>query len=395
MKLEFDLAKTLLLQKKKRQIQTLRLKTAVFGIFLACFGLFLGASLIVGYHKTFVRAILAFSAHITVKPVEGYLNAFDATDLETILNAEARALPLDYSRFLLWEGLIPTEEGFQAVAIKGVEFAKLKTIYEFVYEEDPVLATPDAPSVYLGKNLLLQKPKIAMGRLPILFLRDQKLTQDFFAVKGSFQSGIEPYDSEFVFMDLKVLYDRIVQHSEEPVLGFEIRLKNFSDIETLTRHLRAQLGGDYQVIPWDEVNFSLLDGLKLEKTTFACIGFCILLVAALNIFGFNLMFFLQNKESFRILLLLGYAARRLRFLLRSISLALAVGSALLAAVGAWIVTVILNAGDGLTLEWAGWPEIQVLAEWNWGFVAAFFLGACALSVFTSEMAARSILRGKK
>lgn len=282
----------------EKRLQTVRLRTAFWGIFLACLGLFLGAALMGGYHQTFENAILNFNAHIIIKQSDGYLSPFQTQQLQTALQDLNSAYPHEQTPFLYWEGLLATGDGMQSVILKGIDLSKLKELYPFDFSDTQSLAETNTPQAYVGKNLLKQNLKMHAGSFNILHLQAGQLRSQNLILAGTFQTGIEPYDSEFVLMDLQVLHDHFISDAEKPVLGFEIRLKDSHQIQKLAQELRLQFGDVYEIKTWDELNFSLLDGLKLEKTTFSAVGVCILLIACLNIFGFNLMFFCKTVRTF-------------------------------------------------------------------------------------------------
>lgn len=392
MKLELDLAKTFLRGVQEKRLQSVRLRTAFGGIFLACLGLFLGGALMGGYHQTFEKAILDFNAHIIVKQTDGYLSQFQTQPLQTELTSLQAAYPLDFTPFLYWEGLVATGDGMQSVVLKGVEWPKLKTLYPFQFKEETPDALSAAPQAYIGKNLQLQNLKAKNGRFAILHLREGQLKTQSMTLAGTFQTGIEPYDSEFILLDLSVLHQQLVQDEADPVLGFEIRMHDLAQIDLLADELRRAFGDVYEIKTWDELNFSLLDGLKLEKTTFSAVGVCILLIACLNIFGFNLMFFLQNREAFAVLSHLGYANARIRKLLMGISLFVGLSASAAACLLAGLVTLYLNIGPGLILNFKDLPPVMVIAVWNWVLVGLFFVTTILVCLFSSYVASKSLLK---
>jgi len=392
MKLELDLARVFLWRAGKTRVQSLRLKTAFAGIFLACFGLFLGTALIGGYHQSFENAILNFNAHVIVKPVDGYFSPMQTEQVRGALKDLGKDYDFVASEFLYWEALLMTENGLQALVLKGIDFTKRTQLYPFTYET----LTPSLPNVadgvFIGKNLFAKQPKMVGNQVSVLHLQGSLLKTEPLLVSGTFQTGVEPYDSEFILLDLAVLQNTIVKQEPKPVLGFEIRLHDFVKIHEFAAVLQSILPQDNTVVTWDELNYSLLDGLKLEKTTFTCVGLCILLIACLNVFGFNIMFFLQNRESFRILLLLGYSFSRMRWLFRGISVCVAFAAALAACAMAFFIVLFLNYGPGITFELNQSFVVRIFAQWNWFWIGLFFLGTLVLCWMVAALSMRLILR---
>lgn len=387
---ELELAKRFLFSSRQKNIRSVRLKTAFFGIFLACFGLFLGAMIIAGYHQTFQKAILDFNAHIIVKKYTEALLAEDQQHVSELLQNYQKTFPHVSSGFDFAEALVVTDEGMQAVVFKGIDFHVRKELYPFDYEEKSSFENQNG--VYMGRNLFRQGLRLVGKSMSFLVQDGEQIKRKLFPLQGSFQTGVEPYDSEFVLIDLQQLAKSFRKNQPPSLLGYEIKLQNFADIPKLTLQLKQDLGADFEVIAWDDLNFSLIEGLRLEKTTFMTVGFCVLLIASLNIFGFNLMFFLQNREQFQILATLGYSKKRMRrlFTLLSVFVALLASGLALLLTGA--IALYLIKGPGLVLDWQGMPEIRVRAVWEWFWVMGFLLGTVVLCYFTSTLAARVILK---
>lgn len=393
MKLEFEIAKTVLKDNSEKRIHNLRFRSAFLGILFAALGLFLGSAFMGGYHKTFKSAILNFNAHITIKRAEGYLTESDIQKINATLAENKKQFSFISTPFLYWESLVLTQEGMQACVLKGIDFSKIEQIYPFVFQkiENSHL---EKPKVYVGYNLFQKLSDNLKNDFKVSFLKNQKFKQQNFDLEATFQTGIEPYDSEFILMDLDTLQNHIVQEEKPLVLGYEIRLENIENIELLAQKLREEWPWPITIQTWDEINSSLLHGLQLEKITFMAVGFCILSIACLNIFGFNLMVFLQNKQTFRVLYYMGLSQKRLRTLFICMSVFVGLSASILGYILAFFIVYVINSQNGFQIHVPGLPPLVLWGVWDAMTPVLFLSITIIMSLLASLTAMRSIFKNQ-
>jgi lipoprotein-releasing system permease protein len=114
-----------------------------------------------------------------------------------------------------------------------------------------------------------------------------------FRVAGTFFSGMYEYDQKYVYVTLPALQSFLSLGDE--VNGIEVKVSDMDDTGSIVAALQAQLGPDYLVQDWKEINRSLFASLKLEKVVMFIILTIIILVASLSIV-LNLIMVVVEKQ---------------------------------------------------------------------------------------------------
>jgi lipoprotein-releasing system permease protein len=124
-----------------------------------------------------------------------------------------------------------------------------------------------------------------------------------FAVTGFFESGMYEYDSSLAFIKLDAA-QRLLRIPGR-VHGIDLRLDDLYRAETLAADLRKEMGSNFQVVSWGEMNRNLFSALKLEKTVMFIILALIVLVAAFNIASSLIMMVIEKTKDIAILKAMG------------------------------------------------------------------------------------------
>jgi lipoprotein-releasing system permease protein len=131
---------------------------------------------------------------------------------------------------------------------------------------------------------------------PIPFNRDYR-------VAGIFYTGMYEYDLKYVYVSLDSLQEFLDRG--DAVDGIELRIEHPDDTDSIVDTLSEQLGPNYRVQDWKELNRSLFSALKLEKIVmFAVLGI-VILVAAFAIMGNLIMTVVEKAREIGLLKTLG------------------------------------------------------------------------------------------
>ena len=120
---------------------------------------------------------------------------------------------------------------------------------------------------------------------PIPFNRDYR-------VAGKFFTGMYEYDLKYVYVTLESLQEFLDRG--DAVDGIEIRVANPYDTDAVVAQFQAELGPNYRVQDWKELNRSLFSALKLEKIAMFLVLGIVILVASFAILG-NLAMMVAEK----------------------------------------------------------------------------------------------------
>lgn len=131
---------------------------------------------------------------------------------------------------------------------------------------------------------------------PIPFNRD-------FRVAGVFHSGYYEYDYQLVYVTLEALQSFL--DLDDQIDGFEVRVDRLDDVAAVATRMAAQLGPDFRVQSYQEINKSLFSALKVEKIGMFLIVGLIMLVAGFAIVGNLYMVVVQKAREISLLKAVG------------------------------------------------------------------------------------------
>lgn len=388
----FYLVKRLLKGGKITGFRFFTVPVATGGIFLACCFVVVGLGVLAGYQKVYRDAVLNFSSHIIVFRDTG-LTVRDRQDLEFFLNHSKIAH--EFSPYHFSEALVPSAKGLKPVIFKGVDAEKMRKVYPVVYEMfDANVISP----VFAGKDLLRIQPEMAKTHeLKYLLVKGGRGGRHTrfgsIPVRGTFESGYYDFDSRFVLVPLEELSEHFGQ--DATVSGYEIRLKDIALIESMGRELVRHFDRRFDILTWQELNQSLFEALLLDRTVIFSVSFLIIMIAALNLFGFNFLFFIQRRREFFILHAMGLRLSRLRRVMILLSLLFGGVSSVLGAGAGMVVLKFLAEGPGIRLDPAIYfvDRVPVLFQQPW--FAAFVAGTVVLCVLTGYFASKTLLTRHK
>lgn len=384
----FQLAKRFLFSRDRRQFRSGIILIATAGIFFACFLTIVGLGVLAGYQTVYRQAVLNFSAHIIVFNEIG-LSVQEKQAISDFLKASP--VQNDFSPYHYTESLLPTTQGFRPIIFKGIDFKKRSQVYPLNFK---AFSNDAGSGIWVGQDFLEKQPDILKeGELKFLKLRnvdgDFKTQYQTLKVQGTFESGYYDFDSRFVILPLSQMPELFL---ETPVTsGFEIRVKNFHEIDLLKEALNKRFSNELHVMGWQELNRSLFEALALDRTVVFAVSFLVLLIACLNIFGFNYLFFIQRKREFLILAALGMPMGGLRRLLTLLSLFLGSLASLAGGFCGALVLWGLKSGPGIPLD----PEVyfvdRVPVQWNAPWFYGMLIGAILFCFLTSWLAGRTVI----
>ena len=131
---------------------------------------------------------------------------------------------------------------------------------------------------------------------PIPFNRDYR-------VGGQFFTGMYEYDLKLVYVTLDSL-QRFLRLGDA-VDGIEVRITNPDDVDLLVKRISTELGPEYHVAGWRELNRNLFSALKLEKIAMFMILAIIIIVASFSIVGTLIMTVVEKARQIALLKTLG------------------------------------------------------------------------------------------
>ena len=259
-----------------------------------------------------------------------------------------------FSKNILWGNLsfTPTKE----VEVKRRFFGlskKLKT------RKFPAIVIGQSLAQALGvgpeEQVSLVVPYVEQGK-PLSLERAETRT---FRVAGIFRLGMNDFDSNLALIlleDAQELY-----HLGNRVSGLSVRFHDVDQAEPMKTLFRVELGPEYWLRSWLDMNRNFFSALKVEKNVMTILLALIVLVAAFNIVSTLIMIVMEKVKDIGILRALGATRKSIRkiFVIEGFSVG--------------FFGVILGSILGLLLAW------------NLNPVSDFIQETTGLSVFPSDI----------
>ncbi len=317
MNTEIFIARKLILSKDNRKsISRSILNIAIFGISLGLAVMIVAMAVVTGFKNEITRKVVGFAAHIQI------LNFDSNISYETQpINSEQEflaALRQDPSIasvqvFATKAGIIKTKSDIQGVVLKGVgpdyDWGFLK---EYL-QEGEVLTLSDADR---SNEVLISRYIASMLKLDLnddflmYFIQDPPRMRRF-TVAGIFETSLEEFDKVFIFGDIRHI-QKLNDWSDEQISGFEVNLKDFSELEKQTYHVMNTVGFGFEedgsrlkVINIYDKYPQIFDWLNLQDMNVLIILILMLVVAGFNMVSGLLILILDRTNMIGILKALG------------------------------------------------------------------------------------------
>lgn len=117
-----------------------------------------------------------------------------------------------------------------------------------------------------------------------------------------------------VFVDIEA--SRRLFRTRKGITGIDLKLENNEQAEEIKQILAADLGSDYTISTWYDLQKPLYDVMYLEKWMSFVILMIIVFVAILNIVGSLTMIVIQKKRDIGILISMGYTPTDIKNIFR-------------------------------------------------------------------------------
>ena len=222
-------------------------------------------------------------------------------------------------------------------------------------------------------------------------------------VTDLFRSGMSEYDSSLVLMNIEQLQENrgMIVNGVDAITSIQIKLKDYSDAESVVRRLRAKFPpGAVVVSTWEDKQGLLLSAVEMETAILNVLLFMIIAVAGFGILAIFFMIVVEKTRDIGILKSLGAGSNGVMSIFLSYGLGLGmVGSAAGVGIGLLFVRYINEIED--MLSWVTgrevfdqqiyyFPTIPTIVNPMMVFWVA--LGAITIAVLASVLPARRASR---
>ncbi len=276
----------------------------MLGIILGVAALIIVMGVMNGFDKELEQKIIGVNPHVFIKSFSGVFNYNPSLIRKLQSNKKVKCLyPV-----LAVQGIVTSGTLSSGAVINGVIFSHSNQIKRYIHG-----STEGAVVGYELMKMLGLK----VGDYIRIILPFGKTTPFGFAplsfkvrVTGTFKSGMYDYDTTFVYLPLKLLWEKTDMKGK--INAIAIILKNPYTARKFAYALAQKLGDGFYTSNWMDLNSSFFSALKLEKFAMFIILTLIVIVAAFNITSSLMMIAMEKIRDMAILLSFGAKRHNIR-----------------------------------------------------------------------------------
>jgi lipoprotein-releasing system permease protein len=311
---ELHVALRYLLAKRKQAFISVISLISTLGVTVGVMALVIALALMTGLQQELTDRIVGANPHVFVWKPGGMTDPRPETERLRRVPHVVGAAPVILGKalvsaagdeaFINLKGIDPELEPSVTAIGPAMRSGSLESLTKIDPEAPPgILLGTDAASqlgVAVGDSVSVLTPQgtlSPMGMIP----RPRRLR-----VTGTFNVGVYEIDSQTGLVSLdtaKRLLDR------DGADAIQLRLDDISRAPQISDDLGRELGADYRVQDWGDVNRSLFDALWLEKMAISLTIGLIVMVAALNIVASLILLVMEKHRDIAILKTMGASAR--------------------------------------------------------------------------------------
>ncbi|NRA73358.1 MAG: lipoprotein-releasing ABC transporter permease subunit [Rickettsiales bacterium] len=297
------------LQAKKREaLISVTAILSLLGIMLGVAALVVVISVMNGYRIELTSKLKGFNSDIIVtnyNPTQAIKKYNSLTQKIKTTTDVKNVFPIIES-----QGLISYDKNSRGIVVKAISMDKLKYYPVLQNSERNPKKIKKANGVLLGSNLAFNL-RVRVGDIVKLVSPEFTSTivgvipnaKDFY-VEGIFRSGLSEYDNIYAIIPLKI--GQVFFNLPKSVNKFEVFTNGEIDIDQTSKQIRNNLKGKYLIRNWQNLNKSLFNALKTERTVMFVILTFIVIVAVFNIISGLTMLVTDKTKEISILRTIGF-----------------------------------------------------------------------------------------
>lgn len=282
---------------------------AVVGIAAGVASLIIAQSLARGFSDEMQDKILANTAHVSV-----FLNdSAEISDWREVIEKLKKSENVK-------EVSATTYESAVIVGTRATSYAVLRVIegrgtrVEGQGSRDFLLPSLVPIEISLGKELA-EKTNLKIGDEAEIITLENELapTTSKVFIKDIFQTGLYDYDSTWIYTSSEDFARLKAQKFFTPTI-LSVSVKDIYAADKTADEIRANVGGNFKVVDWQEANRPLFAALSLERRVALVIVSLIIFIAALNITTTLVLLAGERRFDIAILRTCGARTRNLIFI---------------------------------------------------------------------------------
>lgn len=294
----------------KRTFSKLIVRVTIGAIALAIAAIIISIAVLRGFKGEIISKQRGFFADVLVLRYDlnkSYENS--PISLTPQLHKSILANPEVYSinPFATKAGIINVNDEVEGVVLKGIDsLYDQQPIKNMLLEGNTIdFKSEDVDNQILISKYLADRLLLKVGDDFIMYFVQEPIRKRKFVIKGIFNTGSEELDKVYVIGSLKVIR-KLSNLDDNEVGGYEIRIKDFNQLEQATSKIEDLLPIDMQAINIKDQVPDIFQWLDLLDMNTKIIFILMTVVAIINMISALLITILERTSMIGILKALGY-----------------------------------------------------------------------------------------
>ena len=294
----------------KRTFSKLIVRIAILGIMLGLAVMILAVAIVKGFKSEIREKVRGFAGDIQVVKYDlntSYENSPFSINPATLKTIKGYPEISHTQAFATKPGIINTNDEVEGVVLKGVDKDYNWDYFKNILVSGKVIDFSD--SLKSQKQILIsqytaQRLNLKVGDDFLMYFVQQPLRKRKFEIAGIYNLGVEEVDKTYVIGDI-ALIRRLNNWTPNEVGGYELRLKNFNQLDTTANKVYENLDIDLKSFTVKEAYPTIFEWLSLLDVNTQVILVLMLAVAVINMISALLIMILERTNMIGILKALG------------------------------------------------------------------------------------------
>ena len=282
---------------------------SIFGIMIGVAAIIIVMAVMNGFREELTSRLLGMNGHINIFSKTGKIEQNQIDILNEYNSNNTYVFPL-----IETQALLIADDKSKGVYLRGYETKRIKNkkllvdsiikgkIFSDNFEDIIIgYALSNSMNLDVGDKIKIAIPKsdkTIFGNIP----RFKTLK-----ISGIFNLGMYEYDSNFIFSS-SILPRKLLILGNGNFNSVEIITDNPDKVEIIQKQIDSRLetlNNSLYTLSWKEINFSLINALKVERNVMFLILTLIILVASMNIISGLIIFVKEKNKDIGILKTIG------------------------------------------------------------------------------------------
>lgn len=285
----------------ERTFSKLIVRIAVVGIMLGIAVMLLSIAVVKGFKSEIREKIRGFNGDIELLKYD--LNA-SAENSPFVLNTNSlntvqkNTNVFSVAPFANKPGIIKTQNEVEGVVFKGIDVNYNSQYLQAILLSGNLInfkVSLNADKQILISQLLANRLNLKVGDDFLMYFMQESLRKRKFKIVGIYSTDVEDIDKTYVIGSINVV-KKINKWQANQVGGFEIRINNFENLETVALQIANLLPPEIKIMSVVELYPSIFDWLALLDVNTRVILILMLIVATINMISALLIMILERTN---------------------------------------------------------------------------------------------------